>query len=123
MGFASAQVKRSRQHINNAPSDLFNFVVAAYFGQDDGKLVTAQPCNRIGIADRLTQTTRRFNQQLITGGVPHAVIYRFEVIEIDIEQGKFITVAMRLGQHHLQTVIKQSTVREVGKRVTLRLVA
>ena len=50
---------------------------------NDGELVTAKPCQNIGLSDRAPQSFGRLLQQFVTGGVAERVVDLLEAVEVE----------------------------------------
>jgi hypothetical protein len=72
--------------------------------QQDYKLIAAQSCDRIGFADCGKNTPRDFLQQKISDVMAKSVVQRFEVIEIDEQQGPLAVGSDAGGQSLPQPV-------------------
>ena len=75
-------------------------------GQDDPELVTAQPCQDVGLADPAPKRRGDRLEQVVAGFVAEPVVDVFEMIQIDQQDGPAAAIAGRrlglLGQRLLE---------------------
>src|SRR5665648_452097 len=94
-------------------------VVGGTDGHDDTELVTAEPRHHAVALDDLRQAVGNSAQHLISKAMAVKVIDRFEMIEIEHEQGTalILTGVSRLGVKLFQ---KPPAIGEPGQRVVAR---
>jgi hypothetical protein len=79
--------------------------------QQDRELVAAQTGHGIGRADAGPEPFRDQTQQLVTCGVPEAVVDILEPVEVDEQHRQHPSTPLRAGQSMTDTVLEQSPVR------------
>ena len=83
--------------------------------QHRDELVTAKPGERATAGDVWRQSLRDGDEELITGGMPDAVVDDLEPVEIEEEEGDFRS--LRPAQDGLEAVDAQPAVGQARQRV------
>ena len=92
----------------------------SYSEQHDGKLVATEPRDRIGLAHLHLQAMPDLPQHGVAHEVPHRVVDLLEAVEIHDEHRQRIPCAERVGDRHLEPILKQGPVRQVRQAVVVR---
>ena len=86
---------------------------------DHGKFVAAQPGDEIGWLDAVLDAGGHGLQQLVADVMAERVVDALELVDIDVEQGKFFALN-RLSKLALDLLAEQYAVRQVGQCVVVR---
>ena len=74
----------------------------------------------IGFADEAAQSGGDLAQQLVAGGVPEGIVDRFEIIQVDVEQGDQTFFPIRFTQCLVEPFLKQPAIGQVGEWIVQR---
>jgi hypothetical protein len=85
----------------------------------DGKLIAAQPGDRIEVAHAIAQASGHGAQQRIAGPVTKRIVDAFEVIEVEAENGMLFAAA-DAGEGLAHLLVKRHPIGQIGKRVVAR---
>ncbi len=85
-----------------------------------GELVTTQTAHRIGFARLLDQNPDHSPQGLVTGGMAVTVIQWFEIVEVHIEQDRWLLVTLAIGHLARQHIHKAPTVQSGRQDIMIR---
>ena len=88
--------------------------------QHQHKLVTAHPRHRVTLPHAQGQTSCCLLQQVITNSMPVVVVNKLEVVEVDIEHGQALVVALCAYQCAVQAIVKQLSIGQVSQGIVLR---
>ena len=88
-------------------------------GLNDGKLVAAQPCQRIALTHAATQALGHGLQQLVAERMAVRIVHVLEVIEIEAEHRQVLAAA-NPGERLLEPSMEQHAVGQIGQRVVQR---
>ena len=92
-------------------------------GQHDGELVAAEARDRIRFAQLELQPMPDLAQHGITHQMPHRVVDLLEPVEVHDQHRQRIARAQRIGDRHLEPVLEQRPVRQIGQAVVVREMA
>ena len=90
-----------------------------YAGHHDGELVAAEPRDRVRFAHPALQPMPDFAEHRVAHQVPHGVVDLLESIEIHDQHRQRTFRAQGVGHRHLEPVLKQRPVREIGQAVVV----
>jgi hypothetical protein len=94
---------------------LRRFAVQAF--QHHHKFVATQACHGIARSQAVIQPQCHFLQQAVAHIVAQGIVEGFEVVQVDKQQGTGFLVVMAVFQRHLQPVLQQAAVGQLGERV------
>ena len=92
-------------------------------GQHDRELVAAEARDGIRFAQLELQPVPDFAQHGIAHQMPHRVVDLLEPVEVHDQHRQRVARAQRIGDGHLEPVLKQRPVRQIGQAVVVREVA
>src|SRR5260370_9292572 len=102
------------------PGDEFHDIGGAPDSRlNDRKFVTAQPSDKIGLADTGPDAAGHDRQEFVADMVSERVVDALELVDVDIKQGELFAPAGSL-QFALDLFAEQHPVRQVGQRVVMR---
>ena len=79
----AGDVDRELQQLEHAVTDLGRLLVRRHVLEQHGELVAAQPSDGVGGSEAVADPRRDRAEQLVAGAVPHPVVHRLEVVEVD----------------------------------------
>ena len=94
-------------------------VVRWWTGEEDDELVAPDPADEAVIADGSLEASCHDDEELVPDVVAVGVVDRFELVEIDVENGN----GLRLGDGQFESVVELSPVGQVGEGVVGGLMA
>src|SRR5690554_3031212 len=74
----------------------------------------------IGLAHALTYPSRHLSKHVITTGVPQAVVYLFEAVDVDIQNAEDALIAISLEHGLLQPIGQQKAIWKARYTVEIR---
>lgn len=74
----------------------------------DNELVAAEPRREVALANLGVQPRGEGTQQLVPHGVAVTVVHRLEVVEVDVEHGEGVAIALAHVQAPLELVEKRA---------------
>ena len=90
----------------------------------DGELVATQPCDEVTLPDEPPDSIGDRDEELVSGGVTHAVVDDLEVVEVDEKHGRDAFRAGLAGrlrfQRPLERSLEHAPIRGAGEGVLLR---
>ena len=92
-------------------------------GEDDGELVAAHACHRVGFPQAVLDAPRGFDQQRIATAVAQCVVDFLEVVQIDKKHRQLLPVALAAPDFLVQPVGQCAAVGQSGQRVEQGLLA
>ncbi len=92
------------------------------FGKQDTELVTADPRHHGGRRELARQEACQARQRFVPRPMSEAVVDRFEVVEVEEQQGRLPAGDPDAGEFALEIVLEPAAVGEAGQRVVVRRV-
>ena len=86
-------------------------------GQDDRELVAPVSDGYVGRAQSLSENVPHVDQQLVTDGVPVAVVDLLEVVKVDHRERELGPVALRTCGLLVDALVEGATIAEPGQRI------
>src|ERR1700722_9547709 len=79
----------------------------------DHEFIAAHPCDGVGLADQAAQPLRHDLEQLVTGGMAERVVYRLELIEIEVMNRDHFLTMNSAAQGMFEPFVQQDAVGEI----------
>ena len=83
--------------------------------QDDGKLVAAEPSDRVGLANDRPEPLPHLLKQKIANGMAEGVVDILEVIEVEIQHRESLVTAARPGDCLLERLDEDAAICQAGQ--------
>ena len=90
--------------------------------QEDGKLVAAQPCHRVGLPQRRTEPRGDELQHAVAGMMSERVVDLLEAVQVEQQQRQRLALAGGDARRLVETIVQERAVGQVGQRVVIRQV-
>ena len=86
-------------------------------GQQDGELVTAEPCDRVARPDHALHPFAEHREDFVTDAVPVLVVDLLELVEVD-EDHRRLGLGLRTYRDRvLELLVEEDTIGEPGERI------
>ncbi len=114
---AGRQLDRMTERLHDAVGDDRRVGVAAHVLQQHRELVAAQARDGVAAAGGVEQASRNDRQQLVAGRMPHRVVDRLEVVEVEEHHREQLALARGARQRVRHPVAEERAVGEPGELV------
>ncbi len=101
--------------------DSLEIALTAEIGHDDGKFITAESADGIGIPDTSRYAPGGLHQQGVPLGVAEAVIDLLEAVEIDEQNSQWPTASLCSFDLLFQVIVEQVAIGQSGQCIEVRL--
>ncbi|SPX67035.1 Uncharacterised protein [Leclercia adecarboxylata] len=85
---------------------------------ENGKLISSQPCNETIITCRVLQYFRKILQGSVPFGMPVSVVDKFEIIKINNDQAKCFVIPDRFSQYLISNQSERTSVTESSQCIS-----
>ena len=109
--------QRQRQRLEDAIRRVGRLLHSVDVLQEQRELIAAEARRRVAGANTRREALRHFDQHLVAGGVPEAVVDRLEVVEVEEHDGDALVLAPRAGDRVPDALGEERPVGEPGDRV------
>src|SRR6266542_5989085 len=100
----------------DAVENVLGFLFGA-IGQEQGKLVAAQPREEVRGANAAVDVAHQFAQSLIAGEMAELVVEPFEVVEIEISERQRLPGSQRAFDGLADVFVKGASIGGAGQRI------